>query len=111
MAISFAIGVVFAPWKYGARWIVAALVVNIVGLIATKAAFPELSRTEIGTVIHLVFWSFALAMIWKRDGRIALKAQPASTFNRIYVIWLVWASTVMAVSLVLDTITAAKILF
>lgn len=111
MAVSFATGVVFAPWKYGARWIVAALAVNIIGLIVVKAAFPELSRTEIGTMIHLIFWSFALVMVWKRDAWNALKAQPVSTFNRIYVIWLVWASAVMAVSLVLDAITATRILF
>ncbi|OAO04500.1 hypothetical protein A8B75_07785 [Sphingomonadales bacterium EhC05] len=111
MAVSFAIGIVFAPWKSGARWMVAALAVNIFGLIAVKAAFPELSRTEIGTVIHLIFWSFALLMIWKPEARIRLKAAPASGLNRIYLIWLVGASGVMAASLVLDAITAAKILF
>ena len=108
MAASFAIGIIFAPWKNGARWIVAALAINMIGLVVTKAIFPDLSRTTIGTTIHLVFWSFALFMIWQQDARDAFKAQPLSNFNRIYFVWLVWASVIMAASLFLDAIMPAR---
>ncbi len=111
MMISFVSGIIFAPWKNGARWIVAALIINILGLIIIKAIYPEFSRTEIGTVIHLIFWSFAIAMIWKKDVRDARKTEAATIFNRIYNIWLIWASLVMVLSLLFDTVTAVKFLF
>lgn len=111
MATSFAIGLVFAPWRSGARWIVAAMIVNLIGLISIKAAYPHFSRAEIGMFIHLVFWSFALRMVWRNDARDALKKLPTSVTNRIYLIWLAWASAVMTVSLLIDSAVAVKMLF
>ena len=46
MSVAFLSSVIFAPWKAGARWILAATVVNILGLIFIKTWFPGLSRTE-----------------------------------------------------------------
>jgi hypothetical protein len=111
MATSFAIGLVFAPWRSGARWIVAALIVNLIGLISIKAAYPNFSRADIGTFIHLIFWSFAMRMVWKKDARDALKKLPTSAINRIYLIWLIWASAVMTVSLLIDSVVAVQMLF
>lgn len=111
MALSFGAGIVFVPWKNGARWIVAALMVNMLGLIVVKAVFPELSRTIIGTIIHLVFWSFALWMVWNPSPRNIIKTEFASIFGRVYIAWLIWVSSIMAVSLVLDARTAIKIVF
>ena len=57
MSIAFLSSVIFAPWKAGARWILAATLVNILGLILIKAFFPAFSRTMIGTSVHLIFWT------------------------------------------------------
>jgi hypothetical protein len=49
MGASFLASLVFVRSKTGARWIFAALVLNIMGLVIGKIAFPDASRTAIGT--------------------------------------------------------------
>lgn len=94
--------VIFAPARSAARWVLAAAVVNIAGLILIKAAQPDLSRTVIGTVLHLVFWTPVLAINWRPAARAARRLHAPSPYNRVFSVWLVVVSLVMATSLVLD---------
>jgi hypothetical protein len=111
MAFSFVVGAVFAPWKQGARWILAALVVNIAGLILIRAAVPGLSREVIGTGIHLSFWTLVLFMVWGPLARERRQPDFAGWTGRAYAVWLVFASLLMAVSLALDARTALSWIF
>ncbi len=106
MSIAFLSSVIFAPWKTGARWILAATLVNILGLILIKAFFPELSRTMIGTSVHLIFWTPILWMIWRPSAATRRIADFQGHTGLIYRVWLLAASAIMATSLVLDARTA-----
>jgi hypothetical protein len=106
MSAAFLSSVIFAPWKAGARWIFAATLVNVLGLILIKAFFPELSRMMIGTSVHLVFWTPFLWMIWRPDAATHRIADFQGRFGTVYRFWLIAASAIMAISLVLDAITA-----
>ena len=102
MGASFACGIFFIRSKSGARWVLAALVLNIAGLIIGKITFPESSRTEIGTIVHLVFWSPILLQLWRSNKNIWAQTKAANYFNRIYLLWLCWSCLLMFTSLVLD---------
>ena len=52
MAGSFLVSIIFVYSKTGARWILAAFVLNGLGLVIGKMLFPEVSRTLIGTSVH-----------------------------------------------------------
>ena len=106
MSIAFLSSVIFAPWKVGARWILAAAVVNILGLIFIKALFPDLGRTAIGTSVHLVFWTPVLWLIWRAGAATHRRADFQGLFGSVYQIWLIAASAIMATSLALDARTA-----
>jgi len=84
------------------------LIVNVAGLILIRALFPVLSREEIGTGVHLVFWSFALFMIWRPQVRERREVESAGRLGRLYVAWLVFVSLIMLASLVLDLRTAVS---
>ena len=111
MALSFLSSLAFVIWKTGARWILAALVVNVMGLITLKAMFPGFSRAEIGTTVHLLFWTMALFMIWRPKGQERRQAEFAGTFGTVYRAWLIIVSLIMSVSLVLDARTALSWVF
>lgn len=106
MSIAFLSSVIFAPWKAGARWILAATLVNILGLILIKACFPAFSRTMIGTSVHLIFWTPVLWMIWKPSAATRRISDFEGHSGLIYRVWLLAASAIMATSLVLDARTA-----
>lgn len=102
MAVSFLLSIVFVYAKVGARWILTAFVLNIIGLIAGKILLPEFSRSEIGTYVHLLFWPLMLWMIWKPSSRPSITLNAKSVFDSSYLIWLIWASVIMSISLLLD---------
>ncbi|MBO6688816.1 MAG: hypothetical protein JJ931_09925 [Henriciella sp.] len=106
MSVAFLASVVFAPWKAGARWILIAMLINIAGLVFVKVAMPELTRTTIGTTVHLLFWTLALFMIWRPGARETRRDDFSGATGRLYQVWLVLASLIMATSLVLDARTA-----
>jgi len=64
MGMSFLFSIMFLYSRTGARWIFAALVLNILGLVLGKIDFPDESRTVIGTIVHLVFWPAILWAVW-----------------------------------------------
>lgn len=106
MSIAFLSSVIFTPWKVGARWILAATVVNILGLIFIKVLVPDLDRTTIGTSVHLLFWTPVLWLIWRPGIATRRVMDFQGLFGAVYRIWLIAASAIMATSLVLDARTA-----
>lgn len=108
MGVSFLASILFVHAKTGARWILAALVLNLLGLVVGKMAFPEASRTVIGTCVHLLFWPAILLAVWRPARFKANFERSGGAFGRVYVAWLVWASLLMSISLVLDVRTFAS---
>lgn len=111
MALSFLSSVIFIVWKSGAHWVLAALVVNILGLILIKAFFPNFTRTEIGTIVHLVFWSIAIFMIWRPRAHARRITDFGGTWGKVYKGWLIAISAIMSISLILDARTALLWIF
>ena len=102
MAVSFLGSLLFVYSKKGARWILAAFVINVVGLIVVKTIFNDLTRTDIGTYIHLIFWTPILFLVWKSKSRPTLSKGTSSIANLSYLAWISWASLLMLISIVLD---------
>jgi uncharacterized membrane protein YjjP (DUF1212 family) len=100
MAASFFSGIVFAPWREAARWVVGVMVLTAVGLVIGKAILPDLSRATIGTAVHLALWPVALFAIWQ-EGAIH-RIAPTSFASAAYRVWLVWVTVLIVVSLALD---------
>ncbi|MFT5655621.1 MAG: putative anti-sigma-YlaC factor YlaD [Arenicella sp.] len=102
MAISFLGSLFFVYSKKGARWILAAFVTNVVGLILVKTMFNDLTRTQIGTYLHLIFWTPILFLVWKSKNRPTLDKAKSSIANLSYLTWITWVSLLMIISIVLD---------
>ena len=103
MAVSFFVGIVFTPWKRGARWVVSVMVVTAIGLIVGKALLPGLSREEIGAPLHLALWPILLFILWRPLARRDRRETVKKTFDWVYRGWLVWVSMLISASLVLDS--------
>jgi hypothetical protein len=102
MGLSFLASIVFVYSKTGARWILAALILNILGLVVGKIIFPEQSRTVIGTYVHILFWP---ALLWAAGRSILpliLSQKVNALFDWIYIVWLSWACLLLCISLVFD---------
>lgn len=102
MGSSFLASIVFIYSKVGARWIFAALLFNLLGLLIGKMAFPHESRTVLGTYVHTMFWPAILWAIWRSAGDLSFSRKENSFFDRVYIVWLVWASLLMFISLFFD---------
>jgi len=102
MGFSFLGGVLFIHSKTGARWFFAAVLVNIVGLVIGKIIFPDESRTVLGTYVHVIFWPAMLWAAWRPVEPILLSWGTGRFFERLYVVWLSWASLLMLISLFFD---------
>jgi hypothetical protein len=102
MAISFFAGIVFTPWKSGARWVVSVMVVTAAGLIAGKVLFPDFSREAIGTVLHLSLWPIPLILLWRPAARRERRGTAEGWFGGLYQAWVIWVSTLIVTSLVFD---------
>lgn len=102
MGVSFLASIAFVYSRAGARWILAALLLNIIGLLVGKMAFPDESRTVLGTYVHILFWPPILWAVWRSGRGLSLSREANSPFDWIYVIWLAWASLLMSISLFFD---------
>ena len=111
MGASFLAGLVFVRSKTGARWIFAALILNIMGLVIGKIAFPDAGRTAIGTYVHLLFWPAILWAVWGSARQLTFSRQQNRTFDWIYIVWLGWASLLMSISLIFDIRALGSIWF
>ena len=102
MGLSFLASIVFVYSKTGARWILAALILNILGLVVGKIIFPEQSRTVIGTYVHILFWP---ALLWAAGRSIVpliLSQKVNVLFDWVYIAWLSWACLLLCISLAFD---------
>ena len=102
MAGSFLVSIIFVYSKTGARWILAAFVLNGLGLVIGKMLFPEVSRTLIGTSVHILFWPLILGAVWRGSKQLSLSRQANSLFDWAYIVWLGWACLLMSISLFFD---------
>ena len=102
MGVSFLASIPFVYSRAGARWILAALLLNIIGLLVGKMAFPDESRTVLGTYVHILFWPPILWAVWRSVRGLSLSREANSPFDWIYVVWLAWASLLMSISLFFD---------
>jgi hypothetical protein len=102
MGFSFLASIVFVYSKVGARWVLAALLLNVLGLVIGKMVFPDESRTVIGTYVHVLFWPAILWAVVRSFKQLSLSRETNSLFDRVYIAWLAWASIVMSISLVFD---------
>ncbi len=109
MGGSFLASVVFVYWKVGARWILAALLLNLLGLLIGKMAFPDVSRTVLGTYVHILFWPEILWAVWHSARDLSFSRNVNGPFDWIYIVWLLWASLLMCISLVFDFRTLISI--
>ena len=103
MAVSFFAGIVFVPWRREALWVVLMAVATIVLLVVGKSLDPALSRSLLGSVVHLVIWPVALWMLWSpgAPGRRRAHTQQ-SHWRQVYHAWLIWVTALILISLVLD---------
>ncbi len=102
MGVSFLASIAFVYSRAGARWILTALLLNIIGLLVGKMAFPDESRTVLGTYVHILLWPPILWAVWRSGRGLSLSREANSPFDWIYVIWLAWASLLMSISLFFD---------
>jgi hypothetical protein len=102
MAGSFLASIVFVRARIGSRWILAALLLNVLGLLIGKMTFPDESRTVIGTYVHLLFWPAILWATWRSVKHFSFSREANSLFDWTYIVWLAWASLLMSISLVFD---------
>lgn len=109
MGVSFLASIVFIHSRVGARWILAALLLNILGLIVGKMAFPDESRTVIGTYIHVLFWPAILWAVWRSVEHISLSREANTHFDWAYIVWLAWVCLLMSISLLFDFRTLISI--
>jgi hypothetical protein len=102
MGGSFLASVVFVRSRVGARWVLAALLLNILGLVIGKMIFPDQSRAIIGTYVHILFWPAILWAVWRSFEHLSFSREANSLLDWAYIAWLVWASILMSISLVFD---------
>lgn len=102
MAGSFFTSILFVYSRIGARWILAALLLNILGLIIGKITFPDESRTVIGTYVHIIFWPAILLAVWRSVKNLSFSREINSLVDWAYILWLAWATLLMSISLVFD---------
>ncbi len=102
MAAFLFASVLFVYAKPASRWILAALLFNILGLVIGKSIFPEFSRTDIGTVVHLAIWPGMLWGVWHSIKKSTAPANTSGFYNRAYIGWLFCACAIMVTSLILD---------
>ncbi|MFT5693935.1 MAG: hypothetical protein ACI92E_003278 [Oceanicoccus sp.] len=102
MGASFLISIFFVRSKIAARWILAAFLSNVLGLVIGKMTFPDESRTVIGTYVHILFWPAILWVVWLSSASLSFSREANSRFDWIFIVWLGWASLLMFISLVFD---------
>jgi uncharacterized membrane protein YjjP (DUF1212 family) len=109
MGVSFMASIFFIYSKSGARWILLALILNILGLIVGKIMFPEASRTAIGTAVHMLFWPAILWAVLRSLKQLSLSWEHNTLYDVVYIVWLAWACLLMSISLLFDFRTALSL--
>ena len=92
MAGSFFSGLIIAFWDRRALWIAAMAASTAALLVLVKIAYPDVSRSTAGAIIHLGLWPLCALAVWR----------PMVADHAVFILWRYWISVLVAVSLVLD---------
>jgi len=102
MSGSFFLGLPLAAINRRALWIFAVAILTAATLIAVKALYPSLPRSEIGALVHLVLWPVGLALLWRGGVKATVARTRPGMWRPVFALWAVWVSAMMVLSLVLD---------
>lgn len=103
MAASYFAGIFFIPWRREAAWVVLMAVLTFVFLVMGKMLDPTLTRSFLGSVIHLVLWPLTLLLLWTPEARNRRRDILSHKFwSSAYSSWLIWVTSLVLISLVLD---------
>lgn len=103
MGLSFFAGILFVPWRRDALWVVLMAVATFVLLVVGKSLDPALSRSLLGSVIHLILWPLTLWMLWSPGARNRRRANGRQGYwDHTFLGWLIWVTALIFVSLVFD---------
>ncbi len=92
MAVSFLSGLIIAWWDRRALWIAAMAAATAALLLLAKIAYPDVSRSTAGAIIHLGLWPVCALIIWR----------PVASGQMAFQFWRYWVSALITLSLVLD---------
>jgi hypothetical protein len=91
MAASYFAGIFFAPWRREAL------------LVVGKVLDPTLTRSVLGSVIHLILWPLTLFLLWSPEARNRRRTNyPHGLWYYAFRAWLIWVTSLIMISLVLD---------
>lgn len=103
MGMSFVAGIMFAPWRREALWVVLMAAATFALLIVGKIFDPTLSRSLLGSVIHLILWPAILWLLWSPAARDRRKSHVQQSYWRhVFLGWLIWVTALILISLILD---------
>jgi hypothetical protein len=103
MAVSFFAGILFVRWRREALWVVLMAVATFVLLVISKSLNPDLSRSLLGSVIHLTLWPLVLYLLWSTGARNRRRAKAGRSFwDHAFLGWLTWVTALILVSLAFD---------
>ena len=103
MAVSFFAGILFVPWRREALWVVLMAVATFALLVVSKSLNPDLSRSLLGSVIHLILWPLVLCVLWSPGARNRRRANGGQSYwEYAFLGWLIWVTALILVSLVFD---------
>jgi len=103
MAASYFAGIFFVPRRREALWVVLMAVFTFVFLVMGKMLDPTLTRSFLGSVVHLILWPLTLLLLWSPAARIQRRAEDSQGLWRyVFPAWLIWVTALIVISLVLD---------
>ena len=103
MAISYLAGIFFVPWRREALWIVLMAVLTFAFLVIGKMFDPTVTRSVLGSVIHLILWPLTLLLLWSPAARDRRRDNFSHNFwGSVYSSWLIWVTSLILISLILD---------
>lgn len=111
MRILFFSGVIFIPWWRAPRYVVLAMVLTAVVIIAAKLVIPDFDTIIVGTIAQLVLWTPPLIYFfatWRTITLPTLKSK--KVFSIIFAIWAVLVMVTMSISQILNAIGFTKYL-
>lgn len=103
MAASYFAGIFFAPWRREALWVVLMATFTFALLVVGKVLDPTLTRSVLGSVIHLILWPLTLFLLWSPEARNRRRTNyPHGLWYYTFRAWLIWVTSLIMISLVLD---------
>jgi len=103
MAASYFAGIFFVPWRREALWVVLMATFTFAFLVVGKVLDPTLTRSVLGSIIHLTLWPLTLILLWSHVARNRRRTNyPHGLWYYAFKAWLIWVTALILISLVLD---------